>query len=112
MKQFSLDGARLTDRKTAHDHLMEVLPLPEHYGRNLDALFDCLTEFSDCTVTLQNVPLLQESIYGQAILNTFRDAAAENSGLTLLEVSSDKVTNSPDENTAEEKPQSPCETPD
>lgn len=86
MKQFFVDGAKMTDRVSAHDHLIAALSLPDYYGRNLDALFDCLTELSACTIFLQNTAQLCNSgTYGQAILDTFRDAAAETPGLTLIE---------------------------
>ena len=29
-----------------HDYLMSVLNLPEYYGKNLDALYDCLCEMN------------------------------------------------------------------
>jgi ribonuclease inhibitor len=50
-----LDGAFMTTRDALHDHLAQQLQLPEHYGRNLDALYDLLTEISiPVTVTLVN----------------------------------------------------------
>ena len=39
-----LDGRGMTDRKVVHDELKKQLMLPDYYGRNLDALFDVLTE--------------------------------------------------------------------
>ncbi len=44
MQCITLDGAKMTDRRTMHDSLAEAFSLPCHYGRNLDALWDCLTE--------------------------------------------------------------------
>ena len=34
----------MISRREAHDHLTERLGLPEYYGRNLDGLYDLLTE--------------------------------------------------------------------
>ena len=39
-----LEGAVMTDRVQVHNHLVERLELPTYYGRNLDALYDVLTE--------------------------------------------------------------------
>jgi len=42
-KRVILDFALLTDEDMLHDALERGLALPAHYGRNLDALWDCLT---------------------------------------------------------------------
>ncbi|MGE0723574.1 MAG: barstar family protein [Alphaproteobacteria bacterium] len=39
----AIDGARVRSLAEAHDYLARGLGLPPHYGRNLDALYDCLT---------------------------------------------------------------------
>lgn len=65
-----LDGKLIKDH--GHDYLMEVLNLPDYYGKNLDALYDCLTEIS-CDVTLINSSEVDEEI-----VQTFVDAANEN----------------------------------
>ena len=51
---------------------MEALGLPDYYGKNLDALYDCLTEM-ECEIELTNAGEVDEDI-----LDTFRDAADEN----------------------------------
>ena len=33
-------------KKEGHDYLKKALNFPEYYGKNLDALYDCLTEIS------------------------------------------------------------------
>ena len=42
-----LEGKAMTDRPAAHSHLAERLDLPVWYGRNLDALYDLLTEIGE-----------------------------------------------------------------
>ncbi len=41
-----LDGADLTNKRTTLDGIAAVLNFPEWAGRNLDALYDCLTDLS------------------------------------------------------------------
>ena len=44
-RRFVVDLAGVRSAVRLHAVLAEQLPLPEHYGRNLDALYDVLTEF-------------------------------------------------------------------
>ena len=79
-----LDCERLRSRRGAHAYLQEALGLPEYYGKNLDALFDCLTETGECTVVLRGRDALARSGgYGARILRVLEDAARANPGLTL-----------------------------
>lgn len=65
-----LDGELI--KRDGHDYLMEALNLPDYYGKNLDALYDCLCEM-DCEIELINADEVDEDI-----LDTFRDADGEN----------------------------------
>lgn len=44
-RRFVVDLAGVRSAARLHAALAETLPLPEQYGRNLDALHDVLTEF-------------------------------------------------------------------
>ncbi len=44
MIQAEIDGNAVRGRENLHEILAEKLKLPEWYGKNLDALYDCLTE--------------------------------------------------------------------
>lgn len=70
-----LDGKLIKQR--SHDYLMEALDLPDYYGKNLDALYDCLTEM-ECEIELINPDEVDKDI-----LDTFIDAASENDFLTF-----------------------------
>lgn len=83
--EVTLDCRYFSDKVTAHNQLKERLGFPDHYGKNLDALYDCLTELSGCRILLQNAASLQQlGPYGESLLNTIRDAAEHNPGLELV----------------------------
>ena len=45
-----LDARRFKGRTRAHAYLKEALRLPDYYGKNLDALYDCLGDIGEETV--------------------------------------------------------------
>ena len=47
-----IDGAAYTTRQELHLALKMLLDLPEHYGCNADALYDCLSERAGKPVNL------------------------------------------------------------
>lgn len=47
-----VDANRYASSKELHLALKMMLELPEYYGCNADALYDCLSERKDCTVNL------------------------------------------------------------
>ena len=51
-----LDGSKITDKELLHTILAQSLNFPEWYGKNLDALYDCLTDIQEETdIQLINV---------------------------------------------------------
>ncbi|MBP5270058.1 MAG: FAD-dependent oxidoreductase [Clostridia bacterium] len=85
MKTFVLDGAKMTDRASAHRQIAEKLRFPEWYGANLDALADCLSEFpSESTVWFIHTADAVKSLgsYGEKILETF-ERVSEEAGFTF-----------------------------
>ena len=82
-----LDGHKMLNRRAVHDHLMEQLELPEYYGRNLDALYDLLTERDSPTrlvVQHKDTILSWLGEYGVALCQTLEDADRANPGLEVL----------------------------
>lgn len=81
-----IDCTQISNRDNLHTYLKETLGLPEYYGRNLDALFDFLSELGQPTRleishTEHLIPL---GSYGEALMSTFRDAALDNPNLELI----------------------------
>lgn len=84
METIQLDGARLCGRAEAMALLGEALALPAWWGRNLDALYDCLTQPGrPVRLELQNRGAMEASPFGRRLLRVLEDAAAENPCLEL-----------------------------
>ncbi len=78
-RRIFLDCRRLTERRSAHEYLEEVMNFPEYYGRNLDALYDCLLEVRECDIVLQyEKEACLEGTYGERIIEVLEEAAFEN----------------------------------
>jgi RNAse (barnase) inhibitor barstar len=53
-----IDARRLTDAAGLHSTLAEAFGFPEFYGKNLDALIDCLTHLDDWKAGMSRVQVL------------------------------------------------------
>jgi len=83
MQIICLDFREIESREELHDFLERNLELPEYYGRNLDALYDVLTEESEETV-ISVTGIDDETLgYFKACVSVLRDAARENDRLTV-----------------------------
>ncbi len=82
-----IDGAEIASRDELHDSLACQLALPEWYGRNLDALFDCLTDIHEpCDVVIRHPKELfaHLGVYADILQNVLRDAADMNPSLRFI----------------------------
>lgn len=52
MNDIILEGKEFTDKNRFHEIVKAKLNLPEYYGRNLDALWDCFTGDIGLPVTI------------------------------------------------------------
>ncbi|MCI9677509.1 MAG: barstar family protein [Oscillospiraceae bacterium] len=78
-----IDGSALPEAAAVHDLFTRALDLPEWYGRNLDALYDVLTERGEpLRLLVRNREALAE--YAEDLLRTLAEAAAENPALELV----------------------------
>lgn len=75
MNFIEIDGKLI--KKEGHDYLKDALSFPDYYGKNLDALYDCLTEIGVET----EIKLINSNLVSQELLETFIDASRENTFL-------------------------------
>ena len=84
-REYILDCEMMTDRESAHEYIAGVLDFPGYYGKNLDALFDCLTEMGECSIVFTNLDALEMlGDYSGAMLAVFEEAEEINDDLTLV----------------------------
>lgn len=76
-----LDFKNISSKTELHEYLKQALKLPEHYGNNLDALHDCLSEKrKDLSITVVHFDKLKQALgqYADILLQVFAD-----SGITV-----------------------------
>lgn len=49
-KLYVLDGAKISDKKSFLDKIARAMKFPEYFGKNWDALDDCLTDLEGTSV--------------------------------------------------------------
>ena len=86
MRKITLDIEKMRSLPMLHKYLHTALALPEYYGANLDALYDCLTEIAEPTELVVPKKVADESYlgwYGQQFLQVLEDAGAANEALKI-----------------------------
>ena len=86
MRTITLDLERMTSVPALHKYLRSALALPAHYGANLDALYDCLTEIAEPTQIIVPADITDNEKlgwYGEQLLQVLQDAAEENENLQV-----------------------------
>ena len=81
MKTITIDCARIADKEGFHTALEEALEFPSWYGKNLDALHDCLAEIcANTQVYFQNWHCLEDTLghYTAVIQLAMTHAVEEN----------------------------------
>jgi ribonuclease inhibitor len=89
MRKILLDFSVPDTKEKAHDYIAEQMGFPDYYGKNLDALYDMLTEprFGEgCVIRFTGCEELKESMprYLMAMKQMCSAAAETNPGLTVL----------------------------
>lgn len=85
-----IDGKQITDREALHGVLADSLQLPDWYGRNLDALYDCLSDMQEKTeIRLLHEETLDQHLgrYAQTFRKVLRRVCRENSRVHFVEIS-------------------------
>ena len=81
-----LNCENIETKQQLHEIIAEGRCFPDYYGKNLDALFDLLTERSEETlIEIENFESLRKrfGIYADAFLDTISDASEENKKVTF-----------------------------
>ena len=82
-----LDGKELIKGKPeAHEYLKNRLMFADYYGRNLDALYDCLSEMpaeTELRLSRETLKLLADQPYAYRILRVLLDASYRNPNLRV-----------------------------
>ena len=87
MKTVWLDGRLFEDLRSVYEYLDAMMGFPDHFGYNLDALHDYLTEIGEKTeiiVTYVNDLLSMKK--GGVLLRVLDDSADENPFLRVLKI--------------------------
>ena len=77
-----LDGDLYATAEDLHRALQRMLSLPDYYGMNGDALYDCLGELGPHThIILVNADTLRSNLgeYGERLIEVFRESAVPGS---------------------------------
>ena len=85
-RRVTLSGNKMTSQEVLHTYLAKKLAFPSYYGKNLDALHDCLTERSTplhITVTYSERLKKHLGDYGETLLQVLQDAAGENELISI-----------------------------
>ncbi len=76
-----LNGQQVVTCGAFHALIKEALGFPDYYGKNLDALYDCLTDLPAGTeLVIRHFDAIEAHlgpVYAERILRVLRDAAAE-----------------------------------
>ena len=83
--KITLDGAKMTSRAAAHEHIAAEMAFPEWYGKNLDALWDMLAASGEMEIELINAPAMLNGMdsYACRMLSVFYEADKENENVSF-----------------------------
>ena len=94
MNRFVLNFAEVRSLQELHQYFQKVFDLPEYYGHNMDALWDCLSCCYDenATIVLTNISALPKEMAPSVdiMLELFRDLHNEDG--VQIEIIEDSAT--------------------
>lgn len=88
MMKIVLDGLKMKNKKTTHEMLKKIFEFPDYYGKNLYALWDCLTDWyldDNAQIVWINFDKSKEYLGEDAniMLKIFKRAAEEYGDFTI-----------------------------
>lgn len=85
MKKIILDIRQYTEPEEIHDYIAKKMDFPEYYGKNLDALYDMLTDIRDETSIGLFLNLNGETdIFIKKLMAVFNQAEYEKNNLSVI----------------------------
>ncbi|ASB61741.1 barnase inhibitor [Bacillus sp. A053] len=88
MKKIVVDGKDFENKEGLHNALKDNLNFPDYYGKNLDALWDCLTGWIELPQTLvwRNFELSKKFLgsYADDVLEVLQEAQEELEGEFII----------------------------
>ena len=89
MNTITLDFSDIKSYWELHEYFREVFRLPDYYGHNMDALWDCLycCYDSSTTIILKNLSAISKELTPEIeiMLELFRDLAREDGVIIAIE---------------------------
>ncbi|OXM16792.1 barnase inhibitor [Paenibacillus herberti] len=89
MKELLLNGKKLASMDDVHDLFARELAFPDYYGRNLDALFDCLQDYSEPPIRIRWSHYKESTAKlgnrsAESLLELLKDMETEVAGFTVV----------------------------
>ena len=87
MRTYTIDLDDVFNADELHRAIRRELPLPEHYGNNLDALYDVLTEWTDpVSITFLNADEAEVTMpkHMKALHRLCEDVLEENPNIEII----------------------------
>ena len=89
MNTITLDFSGIKSYWELHEYLKDIFQLPDYYGHNMDALWDCLYCCYDCSTTfvLKNLSAIPTGLTPEIkiMLELFRDLAQKDGVNIVIE---------------------------
>ena len=88
MNNIILKLTKYDDVNALHQYIKKKMKFPDYYGKNLDALYDCLTDIADDTAI--DIRYDENNELHKHILSVFSDAVAQNTHLAIIKTKTGK----------------------
>ena len=85
--KYEINLSDVSTRRQFQERVQEILPCPAYFGRNLDALYDLLTEWNDYTeITFSEFREFSHRMpgYAETVQSMCADVMAENQKIKIV----------------------------